>query len=190
MTEHHRIPPTTLPTLRSLSQAERREWIRQRYPDGPDFYWWLALNEDIGIEALKLLRRGESAREVFKFAVEFLELGRTMGLSALEEAYWLIRFTSLARRFNVPADELPSKLTPDEAARAALAAMPLDPERAATLDATYHREWEMGIERQPDAESEALADTFRLESTFRWIEEAVTDPEVKAQILRWRNNFT
>ncbi|MFF7717535.1 hypothetical protein [Streptomyces sp. NPDC007988] len=186
--------------LQSRSRPEIEPWLAQRFPDGATVQWWCAVFESVetsvsrfrGITPEQLLNCFERGSYLIELAVERNEILPTIG------SYWLLRLADSTAHFDFAAGELPEPVTPDGAAKWALARMPLTRQEAkqyadrraaefAEADEVFYAS--LGV---TDPEFEPIRqDTLLLQEVERvltalsWIRGRVSDMNVRAEVDAW-----
>ena len=177
-------------TLRSLSEHELEGWVESSRADRRGRQWWLSVVDSAETEARSLLRAGRSAREVFAFAVAFLEIGERRGeVERGDVAYWFLRLAKSGIEFGVAPADLPEQLRPDGAASRALAALPLTAERAMEIARRQERELAAGIDGPARPDDLALMSFGTILTALAWLRGALTDADVEARVAEWTDFY-
>lgn len=176
--------------LRGLPREERQTWIERRYPDGPGIQWWLSIADSAETEIIKRRWNGQSATEVYEFAASFLDLGEQVGaLDPCHASYWLLRLASSAIRFGVSAADLPGSMTPDGAARRAVAALPLGQDEVIATSREFYQELDENPDGPPTPKGWLMARMDLVLSSLPWVQDAITDPDLQERVAEWLDTY-
>ncbi|MBD0695079.1 hypothetical protein [Streptomyces sp. CBMA123] len=186
--------------LRQLPGDERRGWVHSKFPEGASPQWWLAMVEsaELGVSPARVLST-DQRRENFDFAVSLLELALDeRGMSPCHSAYWMVRLAALALRCRTPIGGLPESVTPDGAARLAVARIPLSREEVLMAANRRRNDLQQGRDRfyspgddlsdirnQASEEVQLLQEIERVLSSLEWIADRIVDERIYREIQSW-----
>lgn len=183
--------------LRGMTPARREEWARRIGPGDVSIHGWVSLLDSAETELVAPLRLGGATDPAapdpaapdpaaFEFAAWLADLGPRLGVASdCQAADRRLRLAEIALRYPRPVAGLPEALTPDGAARRAIAAIPFDEREAAAVARRRNRLLDEDPDGPPVPRQRDLQDLEWMMPALEPVRAAIVDPRLAAEVAHW-----